>query len=195
LGSVGINKIWFVKGSLANWYPMGMGPAGDGIWWVDIQGLCPPMPPGLGPGSGLAEGGAPEVGAKRLEATGEDPGTHPVGEVNGGQLGGIEVPGWVPGCLWRPMAIPTGMLDPLVGGPSFDLVPGSCVFLEGGKVLPLGLLIKDAADFITDVVLLVVVTWDDVRVFELEVLTKLVVVTVCLAILSILWARHLIILL
>lgn len=93
------------------------------------------------------------------------------------------------------MAIPTGMLDPLVGGPSFDLVPGSCAFLEGGKVLLLGLLIKDAADFITDVVLLVVVTWDDVRVFELEVLTKLVVVTVCLAILSILWARHLIILL
>ena len=112
LGSVGINNIWFVKGSLANWYPMGMGPAGDCIWWVDIQGLCPPMPPGLGPGSGVAEGGAPDVGTKRLEATGEDPGTHPVGEVNGGQLGGIEVPGWVPGCLWRPMAIPTGMLDP-----------------------------------------------------------------------------------
>ena len=58
------------------------------------------------------------------------------------------------------------------------MVPGSCAFLEGGKVLPLGLLIKDAADFITDVVLLVVVTWDDVRVFELDVLTKLVVVTV-----------------
>ena len=60
------------------------------------------------------------------------------------------------------------------------MVPGSCAFLEGGKVLLLllGLLIMDAADFITDVVLLVVVTWDDVRVFELEVLTKLVVVTV-----------------
>jgi hypothetical protein len=58
------------------------------------------------------------------------------------------------------------------------LVPGSCVFLEGGKLLLLGLVIKEAADFITDVVLLVVVTWDDVRVFELEVLTKLVVVTV-----------------
>ena len=58
------------------------------------------------------------------------------------------------------------------------MVPGSCAFLEWGKVLLLGLLIKDAADFITDVVLLVVVTWDDVRVFELEVLTKLVVVTV-----------------
>ena len=58
------------------------------------------------------------------------------------------------------------------------MVPGSCAFLEGGKVLLLGLLIKDAADFITDVVLLVVVTWDDVKVFELEVLTKLVVVTV-----------------
>ena len=29
----------------------------------------------------------------RLEADEEVPGTHPVGEVNGGQLGGMEVPG------------------------------------------------------------------------------------------------------
>ena len=45
------------------------------------------------------------------------------------------------------------MLDPLVGGPSFDLLLESCVFLDGGKVL---LLIRD--DFITDVVL-VFETW------------------------------------
>ena len=68
-----------------------MGPAGD-CMWGDIHGLCIP---GLGPGRGVADGGAtPGVGGTLLlGAVDEVPGTHPVGEVRGGQLGGIEVPG------------------------------------------------------------------------------------------------------
>ena len=65
---------------------MGIGPPGTGKWGDPIQGLCIP---GLGPGSGVvAPGGtAPAGGGTACD---------PVGEVNGGQLGGTPD---VPGCL------------------------------------------------------------------------------------------------
>ena len=57
---------------------MGMGPPGTGKCGDPIQGLCMP---GLGPGRGVvAPGGtAPAGGGTACD---------PVGEVNGGQLGG-----------------------------------------------------------------------------------------------------------
>ena len=57
LGSVGMSRIWPVIGSLASWYPMGMGPMPGG-GTGGPQGELYGGPPG-GPGVGGQGGGGP----------------------------------------------------------------------------------------------------------------------------------------
>ena len=113
---VGIKRIWPVKGSLASWYPIGIGPAGEGCRWCGgSHGLWwSPWWCKLGVVGGT-NAGVPDE---------DDPGGGAPNDPKGGGI--VLVPadvgdargfhgGWVfnpPGCLCRPMAIPTGILEP-----------------------------------------------------------------------------------
>ena len=103
---VGIKRICPVNGSLASWYPIGIGPAGEGKWG-DSHGLwrlwCK-----LGGAGGKADA-PPDADEAPSEPNGGGMVLVPVGEGKGFHGWGLKPPGC---CLCLPIAIPTGILEP-----------------------------------------------------------------------------------